>query len=434
MLIIIISIAVSSIKKSSQNFYKLTRVHRAPVVVDRIHDRLHTRQHDTMRKKLHSSLPHGSPTKKKDRVLRWTWRKPKNKPKRPLSAYNFFFADVRQTLLRERVRARSEGGADPAGDGGLGFGALARTVAARWKALSLPLKAPYVDQAQRETAAYKIALAQWEREQEDEALVDDDAPAIFEVGDAPLVRALEAGGVPMTPPLTTENEHLNLDGDILSRALNFTPPPVTYCEEGLLPELQPDHHSVSTHKVKAIKSIDQTPPSLKCLLANGKNDRSAAARRPAPLAFFQPRDDTIETVWWDAPRSTTARTAVVADDIHPTGSAVGQWAYPCTPTDAIRNYEPHATAVLVHASPSSPSLLSLSSVDVDAEPLPLYDNVWESNNSSSYRGRNVNNNHNNDESPHPGDSIHPSQTSVDHLISQLNEDDCNLLVARLLSF
>ena len=82
---------------------------------------------------------------------KWTWRKPKGKPKRPLSAYNIFFANVRQELLAERTSNH-----------GIGFRNLAQAVAERWKDLDPVLKEPYVQKAKTATARYKEELSLWE--------------------------------------------------------------------------------------------------------------------------------------------------------------------------------------------------------------------------------------------------------------------------------
>jgi len=73
-----------------------------------------------------SMSPPNPHSKKHNKQLRWTWRKPPDKPKRPLSAYNLFFADVRRKLLEQR---RGNG----APSHGLGFSNLARTVAKQWR-------------------------------------------------------------------------------------------------------------------------------------------------------------------------------------------------------------------------------------------------------------------------------------------------------------
>jgi len=93
-------------------------------------------------------------SKKRKKHLRWTWRKPPGKPKRPLSAYNLFFADVRRELLNERF---SHG----APQHGLGFSNLARTVAARWRVIDPDRKHEYELQAETEHEHYTLELSRW---------------------------------------------------------------------------------------------------------------------------------------------------------------------------------------------------------------------------------------------------------------------------------
>jgi HMG (high mobility group) box len=85
---------------------------------------------------------------------KWTWRKPKGKPKRPLSAYNIFFADVRQDLLTARTN-----------DNGIGFQNLAQAVAKKWKDLDPILKVPYIEKAKIAMERYKVELSMWESTQ-----------------------------------------------------------------------------------------------------------------------------------------------------------------------------------------------------------------------------------------------------------------------------
>lgn len=56
------------------------------------------------------------------------------KPKRPLSAYNYFFQAQRKEILEESVRAANKPEGKPEkSNGKIGFANLARTVATRWK-------------------------------------------------------------------------------------------------------------------------------------------------------------------------------------------------------------------------------------------------------------------------------------------------------------
>jgi hypothetical protein len=99
---------------------------------------------------------------------KWTWRKPKGKPKRPLSAYNIFFQDVRKQMVEER-RCSTEN----VGSGGLGFRNLARAVAAKWKDLDHTLKVPYDVKARQAMERYKLTLSLWEKTQKCQASNDN---------------------------------------------------------------------------------------------------------------------------------------------------------------------------------------------------------------------------------------------------------------------
>jgi HMG-box domain len=101
------------------------------------------------------------PTSKK-----WSWRKPKGKPKRPLSAYNIFYQEVRQEILEER------NGSQEAGMGGIGFRNLTRAVAEKWKDLDSTLKRPYELKAREAKAQYLVDLALWEKSRQKLAGMD----------------------------------------------------------------------------------------------------------------------------------------------------------------------------------------------------------------------------------------------------------------------
>jgi hypothetical protein len=92
---------------------------------------------------------------------KWTWRKPKGKPKRPLSAYNIFFAEVRQELLRERNDLPKSSN----NNHGIGFRNLAQVVAAKWRSLDPALKTPYERKASLAMENYKKEIALWESSQ-----------------------------------------------------------------------------------------------------------------------------------------------------------------------------------------------------------------------------------------------------------------------------
>jgi hypothetical protein len=100
------------------------------------------------------------------------WRKPKDMPKRPLSAYNLFFADERKKLLAaseesaeltrvtQDIFSNTSPSPKPQGKK-LGFAGLARTVAAKWKGLDAAAKSDYEKQADVEKARYKAQMKEY---------------------------------------------------------------------------------------------------------------------------------------------------------------------------------------------------------------------------------------------------------------------------------
>jgi HMG (high mobility group) box len=100
-----------------------------------------------------------------------SWRKPKDKPKRPLSAYNLFFQSERQKLIailpdiadlgeysltdRERkVRHRKM-------HGKIGFAELARNIANKWHNLDETEKATFEACARTEKEKYQEEIDKW---------------------------------------------------------------------------------------------------------------------------------------------------------------------------------------------------------------------------------------------------------------------------------
>ena len=116
--------------------------------------------------------------KRKRRSPEKPWKKPKDMPKRPLSAYNLFFRDERERLLSsgpggdKKTDDSDAAASGPKGKGkrskktsGIGFANLAKTIAARWKELDNQVKAPYEKIAAAEKKVYDEAVAGWRIEQ-----------------------------------------------------------------------------------------------------------------------------------------------------------------------------------------------------------------------------------------------------------------------------
>ena len=106
----------------------------------------------------------------KKRRARKKWKKPKDKPNRPLSAYNLFFQAERASMLggdakmveleknKKRVHRKTHGK--------IGFAEMARSIGQRWKELPEETKKPFLERAAKEKARYVRELVAWKDEQD----------------------------------------------------------------------------------------------------------------------------------------------------------------------------------------------------------------------------------------------------------------------------
>lgn len=111
------------------------------------------------------------------------WRKPDEKPKRPLSAYNLFFQLERQRLISDSIDTSPYTAEDVANisiahkmkkekrrhrktHGKISFADLARTIAQKWKALQAADKVVFEERAEIEKARYKEDLEEWNIKQQ----------------------------------------------------------------------------------------------------------------------------------------------------------------------------------------------------------------------------------------------------------------------------
>jgi hypothetical protein len=98
------------------------------------------------------------------------WRKPKDMPKRPLSAYNLFFAHERKEIIKEGFLETAASDAELVGGIGkkkMGFAGLARSVAAKWKTIDPVTRKHYEAIAGKEQQRYKMEMKEWKRAQEE---------------------------------------------------------------------------------------------------------------------------------------------------------------------------------------------------------------------------------------------------------------------------
>lgn len=117
------------------------------------------------------------------------WKKPKGKPKRPLSAYNLFFRHVRNSLIKDACenekmssaeiddllksrRGRSRHGRR--GHGKITFADLTRQVSSQWKSLPPSQRSFFSEKAKLDTQRYQQELKLWNQarqvEQESEKM------------------------------------------------------------------------------------------------------------------------------------------------------------------------------------------------------------------------------------------------------------------------
>jgi hypothetical protein len=111
--------------------------------------------------------------KRKRRPPLIPWKKPKDMPRRPLSAYNIFFKAQREIMM---TMAREDGGESRKASNskksrqspGIGFANLAKTIAGKWKEVPLETRTPYIAQAAVEKDRYNKEMVVWRAKQKDE--------------------------------------------------------------------------------------------------------------------------------------------------------------------------------------------------------------------------------------------------------------------------
>jgi hypothetical protein len=108
-----------------------------------------------------NSLPESSTTIQPEKLK--NWKKPKDMPRRPLSAYNLFFQSERKRIVSSITKDK-----DRTKDGkplGVGFAGLAREIAAKWKTLASSEKLVFEEHAKKEKLRYKKEIDVWRSKQ-----------------------------------------------------------------------------------------------------------------------------------------------------------------------------------------------------------------------------------------------------------------------------
>lgn len=194
-----------------------------------------------------------------------TWKKPADKPKRPLSAYNLFFQHE-----RNRIVGDSPAGADGTkrkhrkSHGKIGFESLAKTIANKWKTLDKASKRPFEQQAKREKAIYAKKLQAWHELR----LARPSLEQILE--QAYIVR-------PSPPANAKQQEQANMAPSPVTSTAQVVPTPVT-------PPAQPQPATQQVQLQQLPKPMpvhSTTPLAIKTLAAPDIMDLSN------PKAFFE---------------------------------------------------------------------------------------------------------------------------------------------------
>jgi len=86
-------------------------------------------------------------------------KKPKDMPRRPMSAYNAFFQEQRMLMLEEARRRQVTGQGHPPGRPKIGFEDMAKTIGKRWRELRPEDMGPYQKRAQVTIVSFSVVFS-----------------------------------------------------------------------------------------------------------------------------------------------------------------------------------------------------------------------------------------------------------------------------------
>jgi hypothetical protein len=220
-----------------------------------------------------TATPEVPPKKKrKRRPPLIPWKKPKDMPRRPLSAYNIFFKEQRKMMM---TMASKEGGDSrktskskkSSKSPGIGFANLAKTIAVKWKELPPEPRAPYEAHAAIEKDRYNKEMVVWRAKQKDEK------------EKAEKEKALLADNSRYTGVARREDIAASSPVRVHPSEATGTWPPVAEALLGLSPSSQQDHQSSLSELVARRPEHEQSTPHRKSYRGVGPyTDRRNEAR------------------------------------------------------------------------------------------------------------------------------------------------------------
>ncbi|CAB9509988.1 expressed unknown protein [Seminavis robusta] len=258
------------------------------------------------------------------------WKKPPGFPKRYLSAYNLFFKQERERLLKNKPG--SEGGEGPDGDdaipmkpelpdpnapkakgprkharsSGIGFANLARIVAKKWKTLDPALKAPFEEVANRDKERYKKEMVVWRAQQEKKKQSKENGSRGENGGDT-KVSAMQHGDPKADPSLVPDISHAQPDAAQHGHESFHPSSPGSEARlpgRQSMPPSQHDAHLSAWNNYGAppthdrslyAREADRHPPGSARYM---EYDRPTSAFSPGP-GGRRPEEDYYRYAWWD---------------------------------------------------------------------------------------------------------------------------------------
>lgn len=105
----------------------------------------------------------------KRRAPRKKWKKPKDKPNRPLSAYNLYFQQERISMVGDcpKVLDRNDNRLHRKTHGKVSFSEMAKVIGSKWQSLPASEKKPFEEKAAKLKEQYAIELKVWKEKQKE---------------------------------------------------------------------------------------------------------------------------------------------------------------------------------------------------------------------------------------------------------------------------